>query len=249
MMAENVWGLSHQKQYKGSRGNMEFKYLKKLQGTSIMFMLASLVLSHKIVTLFGVTFSAASIIFPNTILIANIVAVVYGYKHSADVMWDSLKFQIPFTVVCYIAINLPSGDSYNDAAYKVVFNEIWQVSLASLLGTYVGIKANIYVLSRFNFLLFYTGFWFRTLFACGIGELVFTIVAVPLMFFGKVSLDKLASIVMTSVLIKLTYSSLLSYVSEFFAKWVSKKENINYTTSSLDYNPFDLEAKAYPVRE
>ena len=217
----------------------EYKYLSKLQALSITFMLASLVLSHKIVEVFGVQFSVASLIFPNTMLIANIVAVVYGYKHSSEIMWESFKTQIPFTIICFIAINLPSPLlSPGTASYQFVFKDLWQISLASLLGTYIGLKSNIYALSKFNFLLHYKGFWLRTLFACGVGEFVFTMVAVPLMFFNKVSISGLLSIVTISLIVKLIYSSLLSYLSEIVAEKLIKFEGIDYEKTTFKYDPF-----------
>jgi uncharacterized PurR-regulated membrane protein YhhQ (DUF165 family) len=134
---------------------IEYKYLRKLQAISITCMLSALVLSHKMVIFFNVHFSVASLIFPNTMLIANVVAIVYGYKHSNELIWETLKCQIPFTIICLIAIKLPSPISIGNAAYEYVFNDMWQISIASLIGTYVGLKANIYALSKFNILLLY----------------------------------------------------------------------------------------------
>jgi uncharacterized integral membrane protein (TIGR00697 family) len=163
----------------------EYKYLKILQNLSIIFMLASLVMSHRIVEIFGIQFSVASLIFPNTILITNMVAIVYGYKASIRTMWDSLIAQIPFTLICFFGLTLHAPPlSEGTLAYDFVFKDLWQISFASLLGTYVGFHANIYALSKFSILLKYRGFWLRTLFSCSVGELVFTLVAVPLMFLG-----------------------------------------------------------------
>lgn len=217
----------------------EYKYLVKLQALSVTFILASLVLSHKLVALFNIQFSVASLIFPNTMLIANIIAVVYGYKYSSESMWETLKCQIPFTIICLIAIKLPSpAKSAGNIAYEYVFNDMWQISLASLVGTYIGLKANIYALSKFDILLLYRGFWLRTLFACGVGEFVFTITAVPMMFFNKVSFSSLLSIITISLVVKLIYSSLLSYVSQVIALRLIKSEKIEYKSSSFNYDPF-----------
>jgi uncharacterized integral membrane protein (TIGR00697 family) len=220
-------------------GKFTDSYLGKLQALSITFILAALVLSHKLVILFNVQFSIASLIFPNTMLIANIIAVVYGYKHSSEIMWETLKCQIPSTLICLIAIKLPSPSIFaGNAAYEYVFNDMWQISLASLVGTYVGLKANIYVLSKSNFLLLYKGFWLRTLFACGVGEFVFTVTAVPMMFFNKVSFSSLISIITISLIVKIIYSSLLSYLSQIIALKLMKNEKITYGNSSFNYDPF-----------
>ncbi len=219
----------------------KYKYLGKLQALSITFVLSSLVLSHKIVILSNIQFSAASLIFPNTMLIANIVAVVYGYKYSSEIMWETLKCQIPFTLICFLAIKLPSP-SISDAtiAYEYVFKDLWQISLASLIGTYIGLKANIYALSKSNILLLYKGFWLRTLLACGVGEFVFTIIAVPMMFFNKVPFSNLLSIISISLVIKLIYSSVLSYGSQLIALKLIKSEKIEYDISSFNYDPFRI---------
>jgi uncharacterized PurR-regulated membrane protein YhhQ (DUF165 family) len=115
---------------------------------------------------------------------------------------------------------------------------MWQISIASLIGTYVGLKSNIYALSKFDILLSYKGFWLRTLFASGVGELVFTMIAVPLMFFGKVTLSGLASIVGISILVKFIYSSIFSYYSELIAHWLIMHENIKFEKKDFQYNPF-----------
>lgn len=220
------------------------KYKEKIQTISIIFILSALVLSHKIVEIFGVRFSVSSFIFPNTLLITNIAAIVYGHEQSSKIMWETLKAQIPFTVICSIAIYLPSPEHHiGDSAYKYVFNDLWQISLASLIGTYIGLRANIYALSKCNLLIKYRGFWLRTLFACGVGEIVFTLIAVPLMFFNKVNLSSLSSIVLTSIVVKLLYSSLLSYISELIAKRLMKVENIIQTEIDFTYNPFVLDKK------
>jgi uncharacterized PurR-regulated membrane protein YhhQ (DUF165 family) len=178
-------------------------------------------------------------------LIANIIAVVYGYKYSSEIMWETLKCQIPFTIICLIAIKLPSpAISAGNTAYEYVFNDMWQISLASLVGTYVGLKANIYALSKSNILLLYKGFWLRTLFACGIGEFVFTITAVPMMFFNKVPFLSLLSIITISLIVKLIYSSLLSYISQAVALKLMRSEKIEYQSSSFNYDPFIIKSSS-----
>ena len=214
----------------------EYKYLKRLQTLSVTFMLAALVLSHKIINIFGVQFSVASLIFPNTILITNIVSIVYGYKSGFAVMWEALKCQIPFTIICFIAINLPSTSS--DISYQYIFKDLWRVSIASLLGTYIGLKSNIYVLSKFDRLLLRNNIWLRTLFACGVGEIIFTIIAVPLMFLGKVSFKELLSIVAISLLVKIIYSSFLSHLAEVIASFLIKSEGVLLETNKFNYDPF-----------
>lgn len=157
-------------------------------------------------------------------------------------MWETLKCQIPFTIICLLAIKLPSPISAGNNAYEYVFNDMWRVSLASLIGTYIGLKANIYALSKSNMLLLYKRFWLQTLFACGIGEFVFTIVAVPIMFFNKVPFSSLLSIVIISLLVKLIYSSLLSYLSQLIAMILMKEERIENNNSSLNNDSFITKA-------
>jgi len=137
----------------------EYKYLGRLRALNVTFMLAALVMSHKIVNLFGVQFSVSSLIFPNTILITNIIAIVYGYKHGLEVMWETFKCQIPFTIICFIAIHLPSSST--NTSYQYIFNDLWRISIASIFGAYIGLRSNIYALSKFDNILLRGKFWLK----------------------------------------------------------------------------------------
>jgi uncharacterized integral membrane protein (TIGR00697 family) len=187
----------------------------------------------------GVLFSAASLIFPITFLLTDICAEVYGFKYAKELMWSGLFAQIPFAIICYLANMLPNPSGWPHAsAYDYVFQNLFTVTFSSLIGAFVGQEINIKIFSKLKSMMRKLPYAIRSTTSSGIGELVFTITAVPLMFIGKVPFHQLLSILLTSASIKIIYSTFLTLPATLIVNML--KNNAATTDAQLSYDPFKL---------
>jgi uncharacterized integral membrane protein (TIGR00697 family) len=206
---------------------------------NVACLLSALCLSNNIVMLYGITFSAASIVFPITFLLTDICAEVYGFKYAKELMWSGLLAQVPFAMICYFANMLPHPTGWAfSSTFDYVFQNLFTVSFSSMIGAFIGQQLNIKIFSKLKSKIGRLPYAIRSTASSGSGELVFTIIAVPLMFLGKVPFEQLISIILTSATIKIIYSTILTLPASLIVNLLKNKRPI--AESKLSYNPFDI---------
>jgi hypothetical protein len=83
------------------------------------------VVLYKVVSIYGFHVSAASLIFPGTYLIIDIITEVYGYELAKQLIWQSTIFNVIFAILVGTLIQLPSpSDWILASAFNSVFLNI-----------------------------------------------------------------------------------------------------------------------------
>lgn len=214
-----------------------YRYLRILDLIHTACMLCALALAHKMASIYGVNFSVSSLIFPLTYAITNIVAIVYSYKYANMVMWRGISAQLPFTVLCSIALLIPSPSNWPyEPYYHFVFNDLLRTSIGAIIGAYCGFKFNIFVLSHSSFAFSFKSFTLQNFFACISGETLFTFIALPIMFYGNVDNRTLFDMMLISLSVKAVYSLILSLPCSLLAQCLIEKERNQPYSEVTGYN-------------
>lgn len=216
------------------------KYLNLLSMMYITFLLVAVVLSTFIVDIRGFIFNEGAIIIPFMYLLGDIITEVYGYDKSKMLIYYSLFCEVIFILLIIWMIKLPNPTNWHDReAYMIVFRTLKNVLLANLVAIPLSEFLNILVLSKTKKLLYGKFFGFRSLFSSTIGELSLAITGNVITFFDRVPIDELLKILVSSFIIKVTFSCIFVIPATIFVAILKQLENIE-THNHLGFVLFDV---------
>ena len=129
-------------------------YLLLITGLFVMALVLSNVLAVKLVEINGRVFDAATLLFPLTYLIGDVLTEVYGYRQARLVIWVGFVSSLVAVVAIQIAILLPPAGFWeeNQAAYESVLDTTWRIFLGSLAAYLVGEFTNSFILAKLKVL-------------------------------------------------------------------------------------------------
>lgn len=227
--------------------NQQYKCLIPLAMFYMTIKLVTILTIYKIVKIGAITTTASTLIIPLWFLTGDIIAEVYGYNTSKQIIWITLIFQFLFALICASIIQLPSpSDWIYQSAYSQVLGKLPRVVIASFLAVVSGAFVNAYVISKWKVLLKGKYFWLRSLGSSVIGELVFVLFAISIEFLGNVPLTTLFQLMAVSFLTKAMLSPILIIPSSILANFIKKIEGFEIFDYDIEFNPFkiNLSAKA-----
>jgi uncharacterized integral membrane protein (TIGR00697 family) len=221
--------------------NQQYKCLLPLAMFYMMVKLVTVLLIYKIISIGTINITAASIIIPLWFLTGDIIAEVYGYNISKQIIWAALIFQFIFAYICTLFINLPSPANWvHQAAYYQVFGNLPRVVISSFIAILSGAFINAYTVSKWKILLKGKLFWLRSLGASIIGEAIFVIISLSMEFIGVVPLKTLMQLILISFAIKIVINPILVIPSAMLTSLIKKIENVDIYEYQLEFNPLKI---------
>lgn len=183
---------------------------------------------YKVITIGPFTSTASTLIIPLWFLIGDVIAEVYGYKISRQIIWIALICQFIFAFACVVLIKFNSPPFWqHQAAYEQVLGNLPRVAIASFLAIVCGAFLNAYLLTKWKILLKGKYFWLRSLGASTIGEAAFTLSAFVTEFLGIVPFATLLELVVISFITKILMGLLFVTPSSLLAAILKKIEGID----------------------
>lgn len=211
---------------------MNKKRISVLQMTLTLLFVVSLVISNiitskQVLLPFGITMTAAVFIFPITYILSDLFSEVYGYKWSRFTCYLGFAANLFAVLVFTGVIATPAPDYWmNQEAFEVVLGSAPRVLGASLLAFLVGDFVNDRVFKAFKekHPNDHKGFGFRAILSSFCGELVDSLIFLPLAFLGQMPLETLATMMACQVLIKTGYEVVILPLTHFIVRVVSNYE-------------------------
>lgn len=184
---------------------------------SMAIVLCKGIFSYRLVVLAGHTMQAGQLIAPLWFLISDMIAELYGYQAAMQTIVAGFICQLLFTIASTWLINLPTPDTAINlaTAYHVVFADMWRVDLAVLFAFICSGYINVTLISRWKRLLHGRYFWLRSIGSSGISELVFSCLATFFIQFGKLDINTILHLMLTSFILKLIYAIALAFPANF----------------------------------
>src|SRR5580704_8615220 len=104
------------------------------------------VVAYKYTHFFGLTVSGATILFPLTYVLGDIISEVYGWGISMKVVWFGLFSEAIFAICIVLVIHLPSyGIGQHQNEYRNVLGHIWLFVFAGIVADSIAGLLNIYI--------------------------------------------------------------------------------------------------------
>ncbi len=216
--------------FKGIFG--EFKNISMMQMVLTVLAVSALLISNVITSKqvllpFNITMTGAVFIFPLTYVLSDLFSEVYGYKYSRFVCYLSFAMNLLMVIVFSGVIASPAPSYWmNQEAFQTVLGSTPRVLVASLLAFVIGGWADdaVFAKMKAKYPKSHKGFGMRAIISSVMGELVDSLIFLPLAFIGQMPLATLAVMTLMQVVIKTAYEIVILPVTTYVVKKVSKYE-------------------------
>lgn len=179
------------------------KLYQILTGVFIACLLISNILASRTFTIGSIVLPSAVIIFPLVYIVNDVLAEVYGFKKTKDII--ILGFVLnAFAVAAYsIAIILPAPDYATDlaAAFQMVLGSTWRLLLASFAAYLVGSLTNALIMVKMKKKL-EKHLMARCLLSTLVGEGIDAVIFITIAFVGTMPASTLVIMVISQALFK-----------------------------------------------
>ena len=201
-------------------------FLSVLFVTSLL--ISNIITAKQVLLPFGITMTGAVFIFPVTYILSDLFSEVYGYRWSRITCYLAFAMNLLMVLLFSLVIVTPAPNYWtNQEAFQTVLGSTPRVLAASLLAFILGDMVNDKVFRRMkkkhpNEL---KGFGWRAILASLAGELVDSLIFLPLAFLGQMPIATLAVMTICQVGIKTGYEVVILPITRLVVKLVSKCEN------------------------
>jgi uncharacterized integral membrane protein (TIGR00697 family) len=219
------------------------QYLVPIAGLFSGVLIVSLILAGKIVSVAGLTFSAAVIVFPLSYLFGDILTEVYGYASARRVVWAGFAAQLVWIASYTIAAALPPAPFWpHQAAFEAVLGATPRLALAGMAAYLVGEFANAYVLAKLKVRLAGRNLAARLVASTVLGQAIDTALFVTIAFAGTFAAADLVRIGLSAWVLKVLWEILALPLSLPLIRWLKSREGEDADDRNTDFNPFRLKA-------
>ena len=193
----------------------------------VSLLVSNIITSKQVLLPFGITMTGAVFIFPITYILSDLFSEVYGYRWSRITCYLAFAMNL-FMVLVFSAVIVTPAPSYwtNQEAFQTVLGNTPRILFASLLAFVLGDLVNDKVFRRMKAKHpdTHKGFGWRAILSSICGELVDSLVFLPIAFIGLMPIKTLAIMTVMQVLIKTGYEVIILPITRLIVNKVSKYE-------------------------
>lgn len=195
----------------------------------VSLLVSNIITSKQVLLPFGVVMTGAVFIFPVTYILSDLFSEIYGYRWSRITCYLGFAANL-FSVIIFSLVIVTPAPSFweHQEAFQTVLGNTPRTLVASLLAFVVGdfVNDKVFLRMKQKHPKSHKGFGWRAIISSFAGEIIDSLIFLPLAFLGKMPLNTLATMLVLQVLIKTGYELLILPVTYRVVKVVSKHESI-----------------------
>lgn len=198
----------------------------------------------RLISLFGLTTDAGTLIFPLTFLLSDLITEVYGYKYARRAIWCGFLFNLLFVIYGQIIIHMPNpAYSTRNEEFDALLSTNIRIIFASIISYFSSEPLNSFVMAKLKIRMAgqYMGIRFlsSTLLASGIDSAFFSVIA----FYGVINNLNLFSLIFTMWFIKVLIEILGLPFSIRLSNKLKNIEQIDIFDKRTNFNILNLDTK------
>lgn len=190
-------------------------------------LISNVITSKQVLLPFGITMTGAIFIFPITYILSDLFSEVYGYRWSRITCYIAFSMNLLMVVFFTIAIYMPAPEYWtHQEAFQTVLGNTPRVLVASLAAFVIGDLINDRVFRKLKQKHpdSHKGFGTRAIVSSFCGELVDSLIFLPLAFLGQMPIATLAIMTVVQVAIKTGYEIVILPITRKVVHKVSEHE-------------------------
>lgn len=193
----------------------------------VTLLVSNVIASKQIILPFNIVMTGAIVIFPITYILSDVFSEVYGYKYSRFVCYLSFTANAFMVAVYQIVINLKAPEYWTlQEAFQSVLGNTPRILFASMFAFLIGDWMNDLVFAKMKakYKNTHEKFGYRAILSSVTGEIVDSLIFLPIAFIGSMPIQALVIMTITQVLIKTGYEILILPVTKLMVTKVSRYE-------------------------
>ena len=194
----------------------------------VSLLISNIITAKQVLLPFGIVMTGAVFVFPITYILSDLFSEVYGYRWSRITCYLGFAANLFMVLIFSAVIATPAPDYWlNQEAFQTVLGNTPRVLVASLLAFVLGDFVNDRVFRKMKekYPNSIKGFGWRAILSSVCGELVDSLVFLPIAFIGQMPLKTLAVMTVMQVLIKTGYEIVILPITKIVVKKVLHYEN------------------------
>lgn len=211
---------------------MKKKKISELQtGLTVLFvcclLISNVITAKQIQFPFGVTMTAAVLVFPITYILSDVFSEVYGYRWSRITCYMGFAMNLLMVLVFSVVIKTPAPDYWkNQEAFETVLGNTPRILFASLFAYVLGDFVNDKVFQKMkkNYEHTIDGFSTRALISSICGELTDSVIFIPIAFFGQMPVKQMLQMIIIQPVLKISYEIIILPITTIIVKKVKTAE-------------------------
>ena len=219
--------------------NISFLQLVLTLLFTVSLLVSNIIASKQVLLPFGIVMTGAVFIFPITYILSDIFSEVYGYRWSRLTAYMGFAANLFMVIVFSLVIITPAPSFWsNQEAFQTVLGNTPRILIASLSAFMIGDLINDKVFKRMKekYPSSHKGFGFRAIISSFAGEIVDSLIFLPIAFLGQMPINNLVVMLITQVLIKTGYEIVILPITYKVVHAVSKYEQRQPTESKTIYS-------------
>ncbi len=201
-------------------------------------LILSNVLAAKMAQLGPFVFDGGTLLFPLSYIFGDVLTEVYGFRAARKVIWTGFASLLIMSL-CIAAVGvLPSQEEWGfQRDFDNILRQVPRISLASIIGYFVGEYSNSVVLSRMKVATEGRFFPLRAIASTLVGEFFDTVIFVSIAFYGAYSLSVLLVMAASNYLFKTAVEAIFLPLTWRIALLVKRIENADVYDTEVSYSP------------
>lgn len=198
----------------------------------VSLLISNIITSKQVLLPFDIVMTGAVFIFPITYILSDIFSEIYGYRWSRITCYMAFAANLFMVIVFSLVIVTPAPSFWeHQEAFQTVLGNTPRILFASLLAFVIGDLVNDKVFRRMKerYPSSHKGFGFRAIISSFAGEVVDSLIFLPIAFLGQMPVSNLVVMLIAQVFIKTGYEIVILPVTYKVVKLVSKHENRKVT--------------------
>jgi len=194
----------------------------------VSLLISNVITSKQVLLPFGIVMTGAVFIFPITYILSDLFSEIYGYRWSRLTCYMGFAANLFMVIVFSLVIITPAPDFWNhQEAFQTVLGNTPRILFASLLAFVIGDLVNDKVFRRMKekHPIDHKGFGWRAIISSFAGEVIDSLIFLPIAFLGQMSINNLVVMLIMQVLIKTGYEIVILPITYKVVHVVSKYEN------------------------
>lgn len=194
----------------------------------VSLLISNIITAKQVLLPFNIVMTGAVFIFPITYILSDVFSEVYGYRWSRITCYLGFLANLFMVIVFSLVIKTKAPVFWtNQEAFQTVLGNTPRILFASLLAFILGDLVNDKVFKKMKekHPTDHKGFGFRAILSSLLGELVDSLIFLPIAFIGQMPIQSLIQMTIAQVFIKTGYEVVILPLTNQVVKFVSKKES------------------------
>lgn len=225
--------------YSNTPLKLNSKYILLIAMLYVVVSVAADVVAYKYTRFLGLVESGATILFPLTYVLGDVVSEVYGWGISMRIVWIGLFCEAFFAGCIILVIHLPSyGIGHYQREYTDILGNIWLFVFAGIVADSIAGLLNVYFISKYKVLWGGKTFWIRSVLSTCISEFILIFITVMIAFTSDINIKEAIHVFWDAYKLEIVYAMIFAFPAQLLVSFLKNAEGIDVYDYGISYNPF-----------